>query len=166
MHTVDATETIGRMIEFFPAAKQMMIRQIMSGVLRGVVSQRLLPAIGGGRTVAIEVMINTARISELIREPERTEEIGEAIEEGGFHHMQSFAQHLVQLVLQESVDFETAAAAATNRHDFELSLQQALRHREAATKAAEAEVAAAAAEEAEASPEADDGTSTLRLAAS
>jgi twitching motility protein PilT len=163
MHTVDATETIGRMIEFFPAAKQMMIRQIMSGVLRGVVSQRLLPAIGGGRTVAIEVMINTARISELIREPERTEEIGEAIEEGGFHHMQSFAQHLVQLVLQESVDFETAAAAATNRHDFELSLQQALRHREAAAKAADAE---AAAEEVEASPESDDGSATLRLAAS
>ena len=166
MHTVDATETIGRMIEFFPAAKQMMIRQIMSGVLRGVVSQRLLPAIGGGRTVAIEVMINTARIAELIREPERTEEIGEAIEEGAFHNMQSFAQHLVQLVLQESVDFETAAAAATNRHDFELSLQQALRHREAATKAAEAEAAAAAAEEAEASPESDDGSATLRLAAS
>ncbi len=166
MHTVDAAETIGRLIEFFPAQKHMMIRQILSGVLRGVVSQRLLPAIGGGRVVAIEVMMNTARIAELIREPENTEGVAEAIEEGAFHHMQSFAQHLVQLVLEDRVDFETAAAAATNRHDFELSLQQALRHREAASKTAAADEAAAEAAADEASPEPDDGSATLRLAAS
>jgi twitching motility protein PilT len=166
MHTVDAAETIGRMIEFFPAAKQMMVRQILSGVLRGVVSQRLLPAIGGGRVVAIEVMVNTARISELIRQPENAEEIGEAIEDGGFHHMQSFAQHLVQLVLEDRIDIDTAAAAATNRHDFELALQQALRSREAAANAAAQEAAAEEAAAEEESPEADDGSSTLRLAAS
>ena len=132
LHTIDAAETVGRLIEFFPPGKQVMIRQILAGVLCGVVSQRLLPKTGGGRLAAVEVMVNTARIADLIREPEKTEGITEAIEEGGFHHMQSFSQHLVELVLAEQVQFETAAAAATNRHDFEIAVQQALRAKRAA----------------------------------
>jgi twitching motility protein PilT len=135
MHTIDAAETVGRLIEFFPPGKQMMIRQILAGVLRGVVSQRLLPKTGGGRIAAVEVMVNTARIADLIREPEKTEGITDALEEGQFHHMQSFSQHLVQLVLDDVVDFETAAAASTNRHDFEISVQQALKAKQAATAA-------------------------------
>ncbi|HEX2110619.1 MAG TPA: PilT/PilU family type 4a pilus ATPase [Gaiellaceae bacterium] len=131
MHTIDAAETVGRLIEFFPPAKQLMVRQILAGVLRGVVSQRLLPRIGGGRLAAVEVMVNTARIAELIRDPLKTEVIPEAIEEGAFHHMQTFSQHLVELVLAELVDFETAAAAATNRHDFEIAVEQALRKKRA-----------------------------------
>jgi twitching motility protein PilT len=131
MHTIDAAETVGRLIEFFPPGKQVMIRQILAGVLRGVVSQRLLPKKAGGRVAAVEVMVNTARIAELIREPEKTEGITEALEEGSYHQMQSFSQHLVGLVLDDVVDFETAAAAATNRHDFELAVQQALRRKQA-----------------------------------
>jgi twitching motility protein PilT len=131
MHTIDATETVGRLIEFFAPAKQLMVRQILAGVLRGVVSQRLLPRIGGGRLAAVEVMVNTARIAELIRDPLKTEAIPEAIEEGAFHQMQTFSQHLVELVLAELVDFETAAAAATNRHDFEIAVEQALRKKRA-----------------------------------
>src|SRR5881296_3569175 len=57
MHTVDAMETIGRMIEFFPGVKQQQIRSILAGVLRGVVSQRLLPRTNGGRIAAVEVMV-------------------------------------------------------------------------------------------------------------
>ena len=74
MHTVDAAETIGRMIEFFPGAKQPMIRSILAGVLRGVVSQRLLPMPDAGRIAAVEVMVVNDRIAELIRE-NRTEDI-------------------------------------------------------------------------------------------
>ena len=81
---------------------------------------------------AVEVMVNTARIADLIREPEKTHGITEAIEEGGYHNMQSFAQHLVQLVVDEVVDLEVAAAAATNRHDFEIAVEQALRRRRVA----------------------------------
>ena len=68
MHTIDAAETIGRMVEFFPAAKQDQIRSILAGVLRGVVSQRLLPKQGGGRVAAVEVMVDNSRIADLIRE--------------------------------------------------------------------------------------------------
>src|SRR6266540_1918990 len=83
LHTVDAAETIGRMVEFFPETKQQMIRSIMAGVLRGVISQRLLPRIDGGRIAAVEVMVTNARIADLIRE-NKPESITEAIEEGSF----------------------------------------------------------------------------------
>jgi twitching motility protein PilT len=132
LHTLDAAETIGRLIEFFPPQKQMMVREILAGVLRGVVSQRLLPRKDGGRVAAVEVMVNTARIADLIREPEKTHGMTEAIEEGGYHHMQSFAQHLVELVVDDVVELEVAAAAATNRHDFEIAVEQALRRKRVA----------------------------------
>jgi twitching motility protein PilT len=128
LHTIDAAETLGRLVEFFPPEKQEMTRQILAGVLRGVISQRLMPRKAGGRVAAVEVMVNTARIADLIRDS-RTDEITEAIEDGSFHLMQSFSQHLVQLVLVDEVDFETAAAAATNRHDFEIAVDQALRRK-------------------------------------
>jgi twitching motility protein PilT len=159
MHTIDAAETVGRLIEFFPPGKQLVIRQILAGVLRGVISQRLLPKIGGGRVSAVEVMVNTARIAELIRDPAKTEGVTEAIEEGQFHLMQSFAQHLVQLVVDEVVEFEVAAAAATNRHDFEIAVQQALRKKRVE---AEGGLAAVEAEDDEEEPE-DDAFSGLRI---
>ncbi len=165
MHTLDAAETIGRMVEFFPPQKQLMIRQILAGVLRGVVSQRLLPAKNGGRLAAIEVMFNTARVADLIREPEKTEGITEAIEEGDYHNMQSFSQHLVQLVLEDRLEFEVAATGATNRHDFELSVQQALRHRKAAEAAAAKGEPEPTDEELAAEATGDEDGATLRLAA-
>jgi twitching motility protein PilT len=132
MHTIDAVETIGRFVEFFPAAKQMMVRQILAGVLRGAVGQRLLPKIGGGRVAAVEVMFNTARIADLIRDPLKTDRIEDAIAEGSYHLMQTFSQSLVQLVLGGLVDREAAANAAGNRHDFEIAIEHALREREVA----------------------------------
>ena len=132
LHTLDAAETIGRLIEFFPAQKQMMVREILAGTLRGVVSQRLLPRKDGGRVAAVEVMVNTARIADLIREPEKTHGMTEAIEEGGYHPLQSFAQPLVELVVDDVDDLEVAAAAATNRHDFEIAVEQALRRKRVA----------------------------------
>ncbi len=124
LHTLDAAETIGRLVEFFPHEKQAQVVSILAGVLRGVVSQRLLPRLGGGRIPAVEVMVTNARIAELIRE-RRTEEIEDAIADGEFFEMQSFAMALLDLVLSGLVDRETAANAATNRHDFEIALSHA-----------------------------------------
>jgi twitching motility protein PilT len=139
LHTVDSAETLGRMVEFFPAVKQPQIRSIMAGVLRGVVSQRLLPRVGGGRIPAVEVMITNARIADLIRES-RTDEIHEAIEEGVFFEMQTFSQALIGLVLSGLVDREVAANAASNRHDFLIALERALKE-QAVQRAEEAEAA-------------------------
>jgi twitching motility protein PilT len=152
MHTVDAAETIGRMVEFFPGVKQPMIRSIMAGVLRGVISQRLLPRIGGGRVAAVEVMVTNTRIADLIRENE-TEGIPEAIAEGQFFDMQTFTQALIDQVLSGQVAPDVAGNAATNRHDFLVSLERALKQKEANERRAAAE-AAAAGEDAEARAEA------------
>jgi twitching motility protein PilT len=130
LHTVDAAETLSRMIEFFPEAKQQMIRSVMAGVLRGVISQRLLPRIDGGRVAAVEVMVTNTRIADLIRE-NKPESITDAIEEGAFFDMQTFSQSLIDLVVSGVVDQETAANAATNRHDFLVTLERALKQQRA-----------------------------------
>ena len=141
MHTVDAAETVGRIIEFFPGIKQQAIRSILAGVLRGVVSQRLLPRAEGGRVGAFEVMVNNARIADLIRD-DKADEMHEAIEEGSFFHMQTFKQALIALVVSGEIDRETAANAATNKHDFLVSLEHALKDKDAvAREAVEAEAA-------------------------
>ncbi len=124
LHTVDAAETCARIIEFFAPEKQQVIRAILAGVLRGVVSQRLLPCIDGGRVPAVEVMVTNARIADLIREG-RPDEITDAIADGDFFDMQTFSQALIALVLSGVVDRETAANASSNRHDFLVMLERA-----------------------------------------
>jgi twitching motility protein PilT len=126
MHTVDAAETVSRYVEFFPAAKQPQVRSILAGVLRGVVSQRLLPKIGGGRIAAVEVMIANSRIQELIRE-NKSEYIPEAVSEGAFFDMQTLNAALIAHVIAGHVDQEIAANAAPNRHDFMIALDRALK---------------------------------------
>jgi len=128
LHTVDAAETIGRIVEFFPHEKQQQVRSILSGVLRGVISQRLLPRIDGGRVAAVELMVNNARIADLIRE-NRVGEIEEAIGDGAYFKMQTFTQALIDLVLGDVVDTETAANAAGNRHDFLVALDRAVKEK-------------------------------------
>ena len=136
LHTIDAAETVGRMIEFFPPEKQEVIRAILAGVLRGVISQRLLPKVDGGRVAAVEVMVMNARIADLIREG-RADEITDAVAEGDFFQMQTFTQALIDHVLSGRVDSEVAANAATNRHDFLVTLEQAIKR----ARAADAEAA-------------------------
>ena len=103
LHTVDAAETVGRMVDFFPPEKHHQVRSILAGVLRGVISQRLLPSVDGGRIAAVEVMVMNARIAELIRE-NRVDEIGDAIAEGSFFKMQTFTQALIDLVVSGRAD--------------------------------------------------------------
>jgi twitching motility protein PilT len=124
LHTVDAAETLGPMIDFFPEGKQVQIRSIMAGVLRGVVSQRLLPRVGGGRVAAVEIMITNSRIADLIRE-NKPEEITDAIAEGEFFKMQTFQKALIDKVLDGTIDRDVAANASSSRHDFMVALELA-----------------------------------------
>ncbi|MGZ8783435.1 MAG: type IV pilus twitching motility protein PilT, partial [Gaiellaceae bacterium] len=149
LHTIDAAESVGRVIEFFPSGKQQQIRSVLAGVLRGVVSQRLLPRIGGGRVAAVEVMITNARIQDLIRES-RSEEIADAVADGSFFEMQTFQQALIELVLTGQVERQIAANAAGNVHDFEVALDQALKRQTVAVAVEQAAVVAAEAVEEEA----------------
>jgi twitching motility protein PilT len=162
LHTLDAAETVGRIVEFFPPEKQPQVISILAGVLRGVISQRLLPRAGGGRIPAVEVMVTNARIAELIRE-RRTDEITDAIAEGEFFQMQNFSQALIDLVLNGLVEREVALNAASNAHDFEIALQRA--EKVAVIRAANAEKEAAQAVES-VEPPRDDGMPALRVAGS
>ena len=133
MHTIDASETVARFVELFQEAKQGQIRSILAGVLRGVVSQRLLPRIGGGRVAAVEVMVTNARIADLIREG-KGDEIIDAIADGAFFQMQTFAQSLLELVLEGKVDKEIASNASSHRHDFLVQLEHAIKTEAAGAK--------------------------------
>ena len=125
LHTVDATETVNRVIDFFPAHQQGQIRLTLAGALRGIICQRLVPAVGGGLLPAHEVLVNTGRIAERIADPERTAEIHDVIAEGEYYGMMTFDQCLLRLVGAGAVRVEDALAASSNPHDLQLQLQQA-----------------------------------------
>lgn len=124
VHTQNAVQTISRLIAVFEPSEQEMIRIRLAEMLQAVVSQRLLPrADGKGRVVACEVMLVTGTIRDCIRDPARTEEIPDLIEEGRDHYgSQSFDQHLMDLVKTKQVTFEVAKAAANNPSDFDLKM--------------------------------------------
>ena len=122
LHTVDATETVNRIIAMFPTHQQQQARLSLASVLRGVISQRLLPrADGKGMVPALELMINTERVRELIEEPTRTREIKNAIQEGLHPYgMMTFDQSLASLVKQRLVTYEEAVKHSTSPSDFAL----------------------------------------------
>ncbi|MCI0573577.1 MAG: type IV pilus twitching motility protein PilT [Myxococcaceae bacterium] len=122
LHTLDATETINRIIGAFPPHQQKQVRLQLAAVLKGVVSQRLVPrADGKGRVAAVEVLRMTARVRELIEDKDRTKELHDAISEGHLTYgMQSFDQSLMQLVKLGLVTYEEAHRQATNPDDFAL----------------------------------------------
>jgi twitching motility protein PilT len=125
LHTVDATETVNRVIDFFPPHQQKQIRLALAGTLRGIVCQRLVPTIDGGRTPALEVMVNTGRIAERIADPDLTAEIKEVINEGDFYGMITFDHYLLNLVREGTITVEAAMQAVSSQHDFTLAMQQA-----------------------------------------
>jgi twitching motility protein PilT len=122
LHTTDAVETINRVCAAFPPHQQQQIRLQLAAALQGVISQRLLPlASGKGMCPATEVLVNTARVRELIEEPSRTIEIREAISEGLHPYgMVSFDQSLTKLVNEQKVTYEVALRHSTNPDDFAL----------------------------------------------
>ncbi|HZA50564.1 MAG TPA: type IV pilus twitching motility protein PilT [Myxococcaceae bacterium] len=122
LHTLDATETINRIISAFPPYQQKQVRLQLASVLRSVISQRLVQrADGKGRVAAVEILKNTARVRELIEDKDRTREIHDAIAQGHqAYGMQTFDQSLMSLVKQGLVSFEEAKRQATNPDDFAL----------------------------------------------
>jgi len=125
LHTLDATETINRIISAFPPHQQKQVRIQLASVLRAVVSQRLVPrADGKGRVAAVEIMRITARIREMVEDKDRTKEIPDAIAQGHVSYgMQTFDQSLMMLVRQQLVTYQEALRQATNPDDFALRFQ-------------------------------------------
>jgi twitching motility protein PilT len=123
LHTLDASETINRIIDFFPPHLQQQARVMLSSTLRGTVSQRLVPRADiEGRVAVAEVMISTGRIQDLILNPEETGRITEVISEGAYYGMQTFDQALLGHVQRGEVSEEIAMDTASSPHDFKLML--------------------------------------------
>ena len=125
LHTVDATETVNRVLDFFPPHQQRQIRLTLAGALKGIVCQRLVPTAEGGRIPGVEIMVNTGRIAERIADPDKTSEIHDLIGEGRFYGMVTFDQSLVALVSSGQVDAAAALETSSSPHDFQLMLHQA-----------------------------------------
>ena len=122
LHTLDATETINRIISVFPPYQQKQVRLQLAAILRAVISQRLVPrADGKGRVPALEVLMSTARVRECVADKDRTKEISDAIAKGfTTYGMQTFDQSLMQHVKSELVTYEEALKHVSNPDDFAL----------------------------------------------
>jgi twitching motility protein PilT len=107
LHTIDATETINRIIDFFPPYQQKQIRVMLAATLKGIISMRLLPSLKGGLVPAVEIMVMTGTIREFLMDPEQTYRIRDAIEEGDYY----------------GVSLRDAVAMAANAHDFKIKLR-------------------------------------------
>ena len=125
LHTIDATETINRIIAVFPPHQQRQVRLQLGNILKAVVSQRLIPrATGQGRVAAVEVMVNTPFIRECIVDKDRTHQISEAIAAGASQYgMQTFDQSIFSLHQQGFISYEEALRWASNVDEFKLKVQ-------------------------------------------
>jgi twitching motility protein PilT len=150
LHTPDAQSTILRIMAMFPPEEQEVVRIRLSETLNSVVSQRLLPrADGNGRVVAAEILIVTPAVRDMIADGRRISEIRDYIADGRDQYgMQTFDQHLADLVQSGEVTFDIAMAATTNPSDFDLKMRMFRRVTGSVTKkqvdAAEAAMAPAA----------------------
>jgi twitching motility protein PilT len=123
LHTLDATETVNRIIDFFPPHLQQQARVMLAATLRGVVGQRLVKRSSGeGRVAVCEVLVATGRVQDLILNPQETGRLTEVIAEGEYYGMQTYDQALLGHVLAGNIDRELAFDVASSPHDFKLML--------------------------------------------
>ena len=123
IHTVDATESINRMLDFFPPHQHSQARSMIAGTVKGVISQRLVPGAEGGRVAVCEILRMTGRVRDMIMDPEQTGKLVEVITTGGYYGMQTFDQALFAHVKAGRVTFEDALHSASSPHDFKLLMQ-------------------------------------------
>ena len=124
LHTVDAPETINRMIDLFPPHERMQVRAMLAGTLKGIVGQRLMRTKDGeGRVAVCEVMITTGRIRDFITDPDQTGQIQTAITEGEYYGMQTFDLALLKLIKEDRINYAEALQVASRPQDFRLMVQ-------------------------------------------
>jgi twitching motility protein PilT len=123
IHTVDATESINRMLDFFPPHQHDQARSMIAGTVKGVISQRLVPGADGGRVAVCEILRMTGRVRDMITDHTQTGKLIEVITSGGYYGMQTFDQALYAHVKAGRVTFEDAMRVASSPHDFKLLMQ-------------------------------------------
>ena len=129
MHTVDAADTVKRFVDLFGEQQARVARQVLASTLVGICSQRLVPT-GNGRVLATEVLVNSARIRDLITGGGEHKELRDAIAEGEYYGMHSFDQSLTEMVLAGEVERGAAVDFSNDAHDFRMTLAEAIAERE------------------------------------
>jgi twitching motility protein PilT len=124
LHTIDATETINRIIDFFPPYQQKQVRLMLAATLKGIVSLRLIPSMQGGLVPAVEVLVMTGSIREYVTDSEKTYLIRDAIEAGDYDGMVTFDQSLLRLYQDSKITLDDAITMAHNAHDFKIKVRQ------------------------------------------
>lgn len=125
LHTTTASETVNRIVDFFPPHQQGQIRVSLAGALKGTICQRLVPkADGTGRIPALEIMVVNGRIQQAILDPVQTSDIDQIIADGQYYGMQTFDQSLAKLLQDGVIDLREAMNAATNPHDLKVMLER------------------------------------------
>jgi twitching motility protein PilT len=123
IHTVDAAESINRMLDFFPPHQHGQARSMIAGTIKGVISQRLVPGANGGRVAACEILRMTGRVRDMIVDPSQTGKLAEVISTGAYYGMQTFDQALFGHVKAGLVTFDDAMKVASSPSDFKLLMQ-------------------------------------------
>ncbi len=125
LHTINATETVTRIVDFFPPHQQQQIRVSLAGSLRGTVAQRLVRrADGAGRVAALEIMVANGRIRQCILDAEVTAEIETIVAEGEYYGMRTFDQSLANLMEEGVITLQEALEGASNPHDLRVVLER------------------------------------------
>jgi len=125
LHTINATETINRIVDFFPPHQQSQIRLSVAGSLQGIVCQRLIPTIeGNGRVPALEVLVINGRIQQAIIDPLLTGDIESIVADGAYYGMVTFDQSLATLLSTGRISLAEAMATASNPHDLTVILER------------------------------------------
>jgi twitching motility protein PilT len=121
LHTLDAGETVNRIIDLFPRHEEQQARAMLAGTLKGIVSQRLVRTSDGrARVVCCEILRMTGRVADMITRAEETAHLSEAIAEGAYYGMQTFDQALLAHVQAGRISMDDALVAASHPHDFKL----------------------------------------------
>jgi twitching motility protein PilT len=123
IHTVDAAESINRMLDFFPPHQHGQARSMIAGTIKGVISQRLVPGANGGRVAACEILRMTGRVRDMIVDPAQTGRLHEVISTGAYYGMQTFDQALYGHLKAGRITMDDAMAVASSPHDFKLLVQ-------------------------------------------
>jgi len=125
LHTINVTETINRVVDFFAPHHQGQLRISLAGALRGTIAQRLVRrSDGSGRVPALEIMVTNGRIRQCIAEAEQTSDIEGIVAEGEYYGMQTFDQSLAQLMQEGVISLQEALAASSNPHDLRVMLER------------------------------------------
>ena len=125
LHTTNATETVNRIVDFFPPHQQGQIRVSLAGSLKGTICQRLIPRpTAKGRVPALEIMVVNGRIQQAILDPLLTSDIDDIMADGEYYGMQTFDQSLADLFADGVIDLAEAMNTATNPHDLKVMLER------------------------------------------